>query len=53
MEESMALPPAFKIVPEPRAKVTRTRCNAIPFLHGVSTIFFSFQDRKIRTTFYN
>ena len=37
--ESMILPPAFKIVPEPRARVTKTRCDAIPFLPVAFKIF--------------
>ena len=29
-EECIALPTAFKIVPEPKAKMTKTRCKTIP-----------------------
>ena len=35
----MALSPVFKIAPEPRASVTRTRCYAIPLLPGAYAIF--------------
>ena len=42
-DESMALPPGFKIVFVPRAREKRTRCNAILFLIGAYIVFSHFR----------